>query len=80
MMPLDGGNILAAGLGGLFGARGRVTARGVSIVVALAAGALVLARGAYFVAALCALFVYTNVQGLRAERTPRPTAPAPPPE
>lgn len=80
MMPLDGGNILAAGLGGLLGARGRLTARWVSIVVALAAGALALAGGAYFLAALCALFIYTNIQGLRAERTPPTPAPAPPPE
>jgi stage IV sporulation protein FB len=80
MMPLDGGNILAAGLGGLLGARGRLTARWVSIVVALAAGAFALVAGAYFVAALCALFIYTNVQGLRAERTPPTTAAAPPPE
>lgn len=80
MMPLDGGNILAAGLEGLFGAGGRLAARGVSVAVALGVAALALAGGAYFAAALCALFVYTNVQVLRAERAARRAAEAPTPE
>jgi len=80
MMPLDGGNILAAGLEGLFGAGGRLAARGVSIVVALGVAALALAGGAYFAAALCALFIYTNTQALRAERAARRAAVAPEPE
>jgi Zn-dependent protease len=68
MLPLDGGAIVAAGLEGLFGPGGRRAARYLSILAALGVAVLALAAGAYVAAALCALFVYTNVQGLRAER------------
>lgn len=80
MMPLDGGNILAAGLEGLFGAGGRLAARGVSIAVALGVAVVSLARGAFFGVAICALFIYSNVQALRVERAARKAALAPPPE
>jgi stage IV sporulation protein FB len=68
MMPLDGGNIMAAGLEGLFGPGGRRGARAVSILVGVGVAALALAGGSFVAAALCALFIYTNVQALRAER------------
>lgn len=80
MMPLDGGNILAGGLEGLFGAGGRLAARGVSIAVAVGAAALFLAGGAFLGAALCALFIYTNVHALRMERAARRAALSPAPE
>ena len=79
MLPLDGGAIVAAALEGLFGPGGRRAARYLSILVALGVAVLAVAGGAFIAAALCALFVYTNVQGLRAERH-APTAAVPVPE
>jgi len=80
MLPLDGGAIVAAGLEGLFGPGGRRAARYLSILVALGVAVLAVAGGAFIAAALCALFVYTNVQGLRAERdAPHASVPGPDP-
>jgi stage IV sporulation protein FB len=83
MLPFDGGAILAAGLEGLFGAGGRRAARLISIVVALALAALLLASGSIVGAALCAWLIYINVQALRAERAGTvavvPLPPEPPP-
>lgn len=78
MLPLDGGAILAAALEGLLGPTGRRVAHGLSIAIALAFAAVLLMLGAYIGAALCGLFVYTNLQGLRPVR-PAEVEPAPPP-
>jgi Zn-dependent protease len=76
MMPLDGGNIMAAVLEGLAGRHGRRLARVVSILFAVAVAVLLASAGAYVATALCALFVYANIQGLRAEfQAPATTRP-----
>jgi stage IV sporulation protein FB len=86
MLPFDGGAILAAGLEGLFGRGGRRAARVISIVVALGLAALLLASGSIVGAALCAWFIYINVQAIRAERAgttaavPVPAEPPPAPD
>ncbi|HVR71191.1 MAG TPA: site-2 protease family protein [Vicinamibacteria bacterium] len=80
MLPLDGGAIMAAGLEGLFGTGGRRAARYLSMVVALGVAALAVTAGAFIAAALCALFVYTNVQGLRAEGAGEAAVAAAPPD
>jgi Zn-dependent protease len=80
MLPLDGGAIVAAGLEGLFGPGGRRAARYLSILVALGVAALAVSASAFVAAALCALFVYANVQGLRADRAAEAPAAAAPPD
>ena len=67
MLPLDGGNVMASALEAIMKGRGRRTARIVSIVVAVAAGAVAVALGSIFSAMLCGLFVFTNFQALRQE-------------
>jgi Zn-dependent protease len=79
MQPLDGGAIVAAALEGLLGPAGRTGARVLSIVCALLVALLLFAGGAWIGALLCLFFVYTNVQGLRADRAgPSAVSPAAP--
>lgn len=78
MLPMDGGAIVSAALEGLLGRiTGRTAARILSIASALLVAVLLLLLGAYIGTLLCLYFVYTNVQGLRAERAPAPPV-APP--
>jgi Zn-dependent protease len=67
MLPLDGGNVMAQLLNPLTGGRGERPARIISIVVAVALGALmVLTRyGGVWGAFLILSFVATNYQGLK---------------
>jgi membrane-associated protease RseP (regulator of RpoE activity) len=75
MLPMDGGAIVSAALEGLLGPPGRTVARIVSITCALIAALLLALGGLYIGAVLCLFFAYTNVQGLRADRTAPPAVP-----
>jgi Zn-dependent protease len=68
MLPLDGGNLMSAAFEGVAGPPGRTAARVISILVAVGVGLLFLSVGDFVAPAFCALFIFTNVQGLRAER------------
>lgn len=67
MLPLDGGRVMASVFDLLAPGRGFRAASVVSVVVAAGVGLLALLGGALFATALCALFVYVNVQALRAQ-------------
>lgn len=74
ILPLDGGNVLAAILGTTSGERGIRAVRIVSLVSAAALGALALAYQAPFGAILAFYFGYQNLTALRAESAaPRPS-------
>lgn len=65
MLPLDGGNVMAALLSRWLEGRGERAARIVSIVVSGAAGLLALVVGWTWPALLAGMFFFRNVQGLR---------------
>ncbi|PLS76778.1 MAG: hypothetical protein CYG61_00295, partial [Actinobacteria bacterium] len=68
ILPLDGGNVLAAVLRKTMGARGVRAVRIVSLVASAALGALALAYRAPFGAILAFYFGYMNLTALRSER------------
>jgi len=70
MLPLDGGSVMAAVFDLVAPGRGRRAARYVSIVVALAVGAFMVAWGSIMFGLLCGLFIYTNVLELRRPPVP----------
>ncbi len=65
MLPLDGGNVMATLLGVVTKGRGERPARIVSIVVAVACGALALSRHEIWLAMLSGLFAFRNAQAIR---------------
>lgn len=66
MLPLDGGNVMRAGLDGLTKGRGEKAARIVSIVFALMLLAFAAFSKSLWLGFLGAIFVYNNVQAYRA--------------
>ena len=68
ILPLDGGNVVSAGLDGLTGGAGEKPARIVSVVVAGAVAVLALWADERFVVLLVAWFGIDNVQALLARR------------
>src|SRR4051812_26075792 len=75
MLPLDGGNVMRAGLNLLRGGRGEKPARIVSVL--MGAGFLVFAFlfGQWWLGALAAFFTYANVQAYRQVDTRNADAP-----
>jgi hypothetical protein len=53
------------------GRRGRLAARLFSVVLTVGIGLWAALSGEWWILALCAIFTYTNVQGLRAELSTR---------
>lgn len=76
MMPLDGGNAMAHALGAWSGEKGIRIAHYVSIVVAIAAGALAFLSGygGWWTLLLTAMFAFQNIRALK----PAPTTPVAP--
>lgn len=74
MLPLDGGNIMAAVFDAIAPGRGRRAARYGSIVTALVIAPLALFAGMFLMVFYCALSIWMNIQELR-----RPPAPPTPP-
>jgi Zn-dependent protease len=76
MIPLDGGNIMAALFDLVAPGKGRQAARYISIAVALGVGALALFGGAFVLALVCGLSIWMNFTDLRnaqaAARAPSP--------
>ena len=68
ILPLDGGNVVSAGLDGLTGGRGEKPARIVSVLTAVTIGLLALWADQRFVVLLVAWFGIDNVQALLARR------------
>ncbi|HYF46120.1 MAG TPA: site-2 protease family protein [Acidimicrobiales bacterium] len=68
ILPLDGGNVVLAGLDALTGGRGMVPARWLSIGVAVGVGAFALSQDLLFGAVYAGFFVFDNLRGLRAGR------------
>lgn len=68
ILPLDGGNVLAAILRKTMGERGVRVVRVVSLVAAAGLGALALAYQQPFIAILAFYFGYMNLTAMRAER------------
>jgi membrane-associated protease RseP (regulator of RpoE activity) len=66
MLPLDGGRVLAASMRWLFRERGQKIAFFVSLVMSVAILAFALYSGQTWIAILCAMFAFANLQGLRA--------------
>jgi Zn-dependent protease len=77
MMPLDGGNAMAHALGAWNGEKGIRVAHYVSIVVAIAAGALAFLSGygGLWTLLLTAMFAFQNIRALRPAPTTPPVAP-----
>jgi stage IV sporulation protein FB len=71
ILPLDGGHITASAAEMAAGRRGRLAARLFSVVLTIAIGLWAALAGEWWILALCAIFTYTNVQGLRAELATR---------
>jgi stage IV sporulation protein FB len=69
ILPLDGGHITASAAEMVAGRRGRLAARAFSVVLTVTIGLWALLTGEWWILILCAIFTYTNVQGLRAETT-----------
>jgi Zn-dependent protease len=67
MLPLDGGNVMAAALGGLAGSKGIKAARIISIVLAGALVVYAIPRRDWWLGILGALFAFQNFQALRRE-------------
>lgn len=67
ILPLDGGHITASAAEMAAGRRGRLAARLFSVVLTVGIGLWAVLSGEWWILALCAIFTYTNVQGLRAE-------------
>lgn len=76
ILPLDGGNVLAAILRKTSGERGVRAVRIVSLVAAVALGAVALAYKAPFGAIIAFYLAYLNFAALRAENAPPPGNPA----
>ncbi len=68
MLPLDGGAVMAAGFEAVSRNHGVQIARAISLVLAVGFAILALLSRWPYGAVLCALFAYTNYQGLRAAR------------
>lgn len=68
LLPLDGGQVLAATLDGATRGRGEVPARIVSIVLSAGLGLLAARAGSLWMAFLAVMFAVSNVQGLRSRR------------
>jgi Zn-dependent protease len=68
MLPLDGGNVMAAVFALISGGRGRRAAHFVSLGVAGLVGAGALYTHQVWVAVLAGLFAFQNVRGLQAEK------------
>jgi hypothetical protein len=64
---MDGGHIAASAAEMVAGARGRMAARVLSVVLTVAIGLWALLSGQWWILILCVLFTFANVQGLRAE-------------
>ncbi len=75
MLPLDGGNVMAAIFQGLLGARGMKLARIVSVLVAALAIVASLVWLGLFAAILAGLFGFQSIQALRSEAKLPPTPP-----
>jgi membrane-associated protease RseP (regulator of RpoE activity) len=67
ILPLDGGHITASAAEMAAGRRGRLAARVFSVVLTVVIGLWALAASQWWILVLCAIFSYTNIQGLRAE-------------
>lgn len=76
ILPLDGGNVLAAILRKTSGERGVRAVRIISLVAAAALGAVALAYKAPFGAIIAFYLAYLNFAALRAENAPPPGNPA----
>jgi Zn-dependent protease len=76
MIPLDGGNIMAALFDLVVPGKGRQAARYVSIAVALGVGVLALLYGMFVLALVCGLSIWMNFTDLRnAQAVPAPPSP-----
>jgi Zn-dependent protease len=69
VLPLDGGHIVATFLEKLFGPRGLLAARMMSIVVAVALGAVAAAFSAWFLVIMLGLFALMNWRAYRVEKS-----------
>ncbi|MBI2911263.1 MAG: site-2 protease family protein, partial [Chloroflexi bacterium] len=65
IIPLDGGRIMSAFIGGIAPGKGMRVAHVISILLAVGVGLFALTLQAWWTAFLCGLFVMANVQGLR---------------
>jgi membrane-associated protease RseP (regulator of RpoE activity) len=72
ILPLDGGHIAASIATMAFGPKGRLGARGLSVVLTTAITLWALATGRWWLLVIGALLTFTNVQALRAETAVRP--------
>lgn len=68
VLPLDGGNVMAATLVAVQGPKGRRTAATASVAVAVAAATLALAYQFWFAAMFAAFFALMNYRTLQADR------------
>lgn len=68
ILPMDGGNIMSSFFQLFSPKRGEMAAHVVSIFVASAVGAFALSHGVYFGGILAIVYVFRNVQALRAGR------------
>ena len=71
ILPLDGGHIASSVAELVAGRKGRLAARVFSIVLTVTIGLWALLSGQWWIAVLGIVLTYANVQGLRAEFTPR---------
>jgi Zn-dependent protease len=67
ILPLDGGHIASSLAELVAGRRGRVAARGLSVVLTISIGLWAVVAGEWWILILCGIFTYANIQALRAE-------------